>query len=68
MTDEIKEKPKHIEEALIKRRNEIIFQLGEEKFSMREIQLILSWELSTQRINKIIIDARAKKLSGEKGK
>ena len=60
--------PKHIQEALFKRRNELICQLNEEGFKLKEIQFILSHQLTPQRINKIIIDSRSEtEKSDQKG-
>lgn len=53
--------PKHIEKALIRRRDEIIWLLGDEGLTLREIKFIFEWPVTTQRINQIIINRRSKK-------
>ena len=59
--------PKHIEEALLKRRDEIICQLDEEGFKLGEIQTILEQPLTTQRIHQIITKNRSEKLNKKEG-
>ena len=50
---------KHIEEALIKRRDDLIFQLNKEKFQLKEIAYI--FKISTQRVYQIINELNNKK-------
>ena len=51
---------KHIEEALVKRRDELIYQLETEKFQLKEIAFI--FKVSTQRVYQIVNEERVKKL------
>ena len=52
--------PRHIKDALMKRRDEIICMLNVEKFSLPDIKHILEQSLTTQRIHQIIISNRSK--------
>jgi len=54
--------PKHIEEALLLKRDKIIMTLDKEGFKLREIQYILSQPLTTQRINQIINTIKQKNI------
>jgi len=58
--------PRHIENALIKRRDDFICWLNSEGYSLPEIGFILK-TITRQRINQIIIKNRAKKLTPREG-